>query len=389
MENPLPDVQYVLRPGIIELRAGHPDLGLLPSKGLEEAARTVLEREASKALSYGFEQGPGCLIGQLRAWLERMEKSAPPPDQLMVTGGSSQALDMLCMLLTDPGDTALVQSPTYHLALRIMRDHQLELMPVPSDGDGLRVDALEDTLKALQQQGRKARLLYLVSTYANPTGATLSPERRKALVKLARRSHLLLVEDDVYHQLWYDAPPPPSLYHFDSAGTVVRLGSFSKILAPGLRLGWMSAAPRIVERFVKSGVLDSGGGVSHFAGHVVAAYMKREHLDLQVETLRTVYRERRDVLISALERHLPEECLVTKPGGGFFVWLRLPAGMDSSALLPRAEAEGVSYIPGARFHASGDAGPYCRLNFTMLSPSELEEGARRLGEVLHRALQQA
>jgi len=388
-ENQLPDVQYVLRPGIIELRAGHPDLNLLPAKGLEEATRTVLESAAPQALSYGFEQGPGYLIGQLRAWLERMEKSAPPSDQLMVTGGSSQALDMLCMLITDPGDTALVQSPTYHLALRVMRDHQLELMPVPSDEEGLRVDALEDALNALQHQGRKARLLYLVSTCANPTGATLSPERRKALVNLARSSDLLLVEDDVYHQLWYDTPAPPSLYHFDPAGTVIRIGSFSKILAPGLRLGWMSAAPWIVERFVKSGVLDSGGGVSHFTGHVVAAFMETGHLDLQVETLRTVYRKRRDVLISSLERYLPEECLVTTPGGGFFVWLRLPEGIDSSDFLPRAEAAGVSYIPGARFYVNGDGGPYCRLNFTMLSPSDLEEGARRLGEVLHRSLQQA
>ena len=387
MEISLPDVQYVLRPGVIEFRSGHPDLALLPAAGLLHATRIVLEREPRQALSYGAEQGPACLIRQLCDWMERGEGAAPPYEQVMITGGSSQAMDMLCMLLTQPGDLALVQSPTYYLALRVLRDHQLELLPIPSDDHGIRVDALEEKLNYLQSQGRKARLLYLVSTFNNPSGVTLKAERRKGLAALAQRYGLIVVEDDVYHELWYDSPSPPSLYSLVPAGPVVRLGSFSKILAPGLRLGWMLASPEIVQRCTKSGLLDSGGGLGHFTAHVVAAFIELGLLDEQVETLRTKYQQRRDLLIKALENHLPEECHWLKPGGGFFVWLRLPPGVDSSAFLPIAEAAGVSFVPGALFHADGGGERYCRLNFTMVSTDELEEGARRLGAVLHHYLQ--
>lgn len=378
----LPDVQYFLRPGIIELKLGHPDLDLLPGNDLLQAARVVLEREARQALSYGAEQGPGTLIGQLRARLERVEGHAPDLAQMMVTGGASQAIDMLCGLLTSPGAVALVQAPTYHLALRIFHDHQLELLPAAGDDDGLLIDALEEQIKSLDQQGRKARLLYLAPTFNNPSSRTLSLKRRKALVELAEREKLMVLEDDVYHELWYDEPPPPSLFSLAPGGPVVRLGSFSKILAPGLRLGWMLAAPETVKRFTGSGVLDSGGGLGHFTAHVLAAYIELGLLDQKVDLLRGKYRERRDVFQEALERNLPADCLWPAPEGGFFVWLRLPDGVDSSQFLPLAEKAGVSYVPGARFYTHEGGEHHCRLNFTMASRDELEEAARRLGDAL-------
>lgn len=379
---PLPQVQYDMRSGIIELRSGHPDLDLLPADGLLRATKLVLEREAPEALSYGAEQGPACLISQLCDWFERMEGAAPLPDQVMITGGASQALDMLCMLLTQPGDVALVQSPTYHLALRVLRDHHLELMPILSDDEGIKVDAFEEKVVSLEKQGRKARILYLVPTFNNPSGVSLSLERRKALAELARKSGIMVIEDDVYHELWYDSPSPPSIYSMAPAGQVIRLGSFSKIMAPGLRLGWMMASPEIVERCMKSGVLDSGGGLGHFTAHAVSAFIELGLLDRQIETLRTNYKKRRDVLINGLENHMPEGCRWITPGGGFFIWLRLPAGMDSTSFLPKAEAAGVSYIPGSLFCEKGGGERYCRLNFTMVPIDELEEGARRLGTVI-------
>jgi 2-aminoadipate transaminase len=386
MKLSLPDVQYDLRPGIVEFRAGHPDLALLPATGVLQATQVVLEREASQALSYGAEQGPGCLIKQLCAWLEHVEGERPPLTQVMITGGASQALDMICMLLTEPGDIALVQSPTYHLALRVMRDHHLELLPVPSDDEGLRVDALEETLTLLQRRGRQPCMLYLVSTFNNPSGITLTLERRNALAELAQHYNLIVVEDDVYYKLWYDTPPPPSIYSLTPSGSAIRLGSFSKILAPGLRLGWMLATPKIVQRCMKSGVLDSGGGLGHFTAHVVAAFIELGLLDQQIKTLRATYRERRNVLVGALKDHLPKECHWLTPQGGFFVWLRLAQGMDSTAFLQTAEDAGVSYIPGARFFADGGGDNYCRLNFTMLSLDEIEQGAHRLGKVLYNYL---
>ncbi len=378
------EVQYDLRPGIIEFRAGHPDLALLPAAGLLQAAQVVLEREAPQALSYGAEQGPGCLIEQLSAWLERMEGEKPPAEQVMITGGASQALDMLCLLLTRPADIALVQSPTYHLALRVMRDHQLELVPIPGDEQGMRVDALKEILESLQHQEKQPRLLYLVSTFGNPSGTTLNVKRRRALAELARQYDLIVVEDDVYYQLWYDTPPPPPIYSLSGPESVIRLGSFSKILAPGLRLGWMLAPPKIVQRCVKSGVLDSGGGLSHFTAHVVAAFIELGLLDAHVETLRSQYQKRRDVLVDALVEHLPRNCHWATPQGGFFVWLRLPEGISSDVFLQTAEDAGVSYVPGAEFFANSGGENCCRLNFTMVPLDELKAGAQRLGSALRK-----
>ncbi len=383
MERSLSNVQLFLRPGIVEFAWGHPALDLLPVDGLSRAAQAALERDGPSALSYGAEQGPICLIEQARARLGRLEGVSPPPEQVMITGGTSQALDMLCTLLTQPGDTILVESPVYHLALRIFHDHGLELVPVPSDGEGLRVDALEETLVSLQDQGRRARWLYTVPTFNNPTGLTMEAERRRALAALVQREGLTVLEDDAYCDLWYDSPPPPTLYSQTPVGVVVRLGSFSKVLAPGLRLGWMVAAPEIVRRCAGSGMLDSGGGVNHFTAHVVATYIELGLLDEQVDKLRASYRQRRDVLLDAMASHLPEGCEWACPGGGFFVWLRLPPGVDSAALLPIAEAAGVSYVPGARFYSGGGGERYCRLSFSLLSFDELHEGARRLGAALH------
>jgi DNA-binding transcriptional MocR family regulator len=383
MSTPLPEVQYVLRPGIVEFRSGHPDLELLPANGLLRASRIVLENEAKNALSYGVEQGPGRLISQLCNWLEIAEGQAPLPQQVMITGGSSQALDMICKLFAEPGDIALVQCPTYYLALRIMRDdHGLEFLPVSEDVDGMNVDALEKALKSLQGRRRKARLLYLVPTFNNPSGTTLHVERRRRLVNLAKEYDLLVVEDDVYHQLWYDAVPPPSMYSLTPAENIIRLGSFSKILSPGLRLGWMQAAPEVIRRCVDSGVFESGGGVGQFTSHVVAAFIELGLLDRQVKTLRKEYGRRRDILFKALKQQLPEKVNFVKPEGGFFAWLNLPQETDCESLLPAAEAGGASYVPGALFHTDGRGQNYCRLNFTMVSVDELEEGARRLGAVL-------
>jgi DNA-binding transcriptional MocR family regulator len=378
----LPDVQLFLRPGVVEYGWGNPDADLLPAGGLARAAEIALGRWGRQALSYGAEQGPGRLIGALQGWLTRQEGASPPAQQLFITGGVSQALDLLCTLFTRPGDVVLVESPVYHLALRIFRDHGLELAPVASDEDGLRTDALSEALETLHSCGLHPRFLYSVPTFGNPTGMTLPLERRHAVVALAQQAELLVLEDDVCYTLWFDAPPPPSLYALAPAGPIVRLGSFSKVLAPGLRLGWLSASPDIVQRCARSGLLDSGGGVSHFAAHVVAEFIELGLLDEHCEHLRAAYGRRRDGLLDALARFLSPACSWRAPGGGFFVWLRLPEGYDSGELLPRAEAAGVSYVPGSRFYAGEGDGRYARLAFSLVSLQELEEGVRRLAGVL-------
>lgn len=375
------DTQHFLRPGMVELTWGHPDLALFPTEALARAAELALARADRAALCYGADQGPGSLIEPLCAWLSSREAYAPRPDQVFIAGGLSQGLDLLCTLYTAAGDPILVDAPTYHLALRVFRDHRLDLIPVDGDEDGLRPDALADTLARLRREGRSPRFLYLVPNFCNPTGVTLPLERRRAVAALAQAADLLILEDDVYRHLWYDAPPPPPLSDLVPEH-VIRLGSFSKLLAPGLRVGWLIAPPEIVRTCARSGLMDSGGGISHFAAHVVAAFMELGLFDAHVEALRSAYRARRDHFCTALARHLPASCRWRTPGGGFFVWLRLPEGMDSTAMLPQAEAAGVAYVPGTRFYADGRRSEHVRLAFTLLTEEELEEGARRLGDLL-------
>ena len=382
----LPDVQLSLRPGIVDFSWGHPDPSLLPAADMARATAHALAEAGPLALSYGAEQGPGRLIEQMCSRWARLEGAAPDPEQVFITGGISQGLDLLCSLLTRPGDVALVESPVYHLALRIFRDHRLDLVPVAGDEQGLRADALEAQLVALARTGRKASFLYTVPTFGNPSGTTLPLDRRAQVLAQAGQAGLIVLEDDVYRELWYDAVPPPAMFRLAGPATVVRLGSFSKVLAPGLRLGWLMAPAAIVRRCTGSGVLDSGGGVNHFTAHAVAAYLALGLLDAHVERLRNAYRPRRDALLDALARYLPPGIGWVRPGGGFFIWVCLPEGIDSGALLPAAEAAGVSYLPGRLFCSDGGGQRYLRLAFALLPAAELEEGARRLGNVIATAL---
>lgn len=382
----IPTIQLVRRPGIIELGWGHPNAALLPVAGLREAAAAALDRWGADALNYGADQGAGPLLAWLSERIARTEGRAPALSEIMITGGVSQALDQICTLCTQPGDIALVESPTYHLAIRILRDHPLQLIPVPADDQGLRVDALAATIADLRRAGQRPRLLYSVPTFHNPTGASLAAERRAALVELAVAEGLLIVEDDVYRELSYDAPALPSLWSLAPPDTVVRMGSFAKSLAPGVRLGWLTAGPAIAGRLIGSGLLDSGGGVNHFAALVVTAFCLSGQYDQQIERLRESYRTRRDALLEGMSRYLPPGCQWTAPGGGFFVWVRLPEALDAGELLARAEAAGVSYIPGARFHTGGGGASALRLAFSLYDPDELIDAASRLGSVIRESL---
>jgi DNA-binding transcriptional MocR family regulator len=384
MNDLFPTTQLVRRPGIIELGWGHPDAALLPVAEMRGAAMAALDRAGAAALTYGADQGAGPLLAWLRERIARTEGRAPAPDEIVITGGVSDALDQLCTLYTRPSDVVLVESPTYHLAVRILRDHPLDLVPVPADEYGLQVDALAAMIAGLRRAGRQPRLLYTVPTFHNPTGVCLSQERRAALIALAAAEELLIVEDDVYRELAYDGPAPPSLWSLAPPGTVARMGSFAKALAPGLRLGWLTANAELAVRLATSGVRDSGGGPNQFAAMIVAAFCEAGLFEQHVARLRSAYRARRDALLAALTAHLPPGCGVLVPAGGYFVWVTLPEGIDAGALLPGAEAAGVSFLPGTRFHLDGGGARTLRLAFSLYGEDELVEGAGRLGAVLRR-----
>jgi len=378
----LPIVQIVHRPGVIDLGWGHPDPSLLPVEGLRHAASAALDRYGAAALAYGSERGPGPLLRWLIAYIGAREGRAPAADAIIITGGISHALDQVCTLLTRPGDTVLVEQPTYHIAVRILREHPLDLVAVPSDAGGLRPEAVADTIAMLQRQGRTPRLLYTVPTFNNPTGVSLSVARRRALIDVAVAAGLTIVEDDAYRELAYDGPAPSSLWSLAPSGTVIRLGSFAKAVAPGLRLGYLTADAATVERIRGGGVLDSGGGINHFTANTVAAFCEDGGFAAQGDRLRAAYRSRRDALAAALAEHLSPDCQWALPTGGFFIWVRLPEGRGAAALLLRAVAAGVGYAPGQRFHLDGNGARYIRLAFGLYPEAELTEAARRLGTVL-------
>ncbi|MFV9503817.1 MAG: PLP-dependent aminotransferase family protein [Oscillochloridaceae bacterium umkhey_bin13] len=380
----LPNQQLFVRPGISELGWGHPDPALLPVAAIQAAAQTALVDYGQLALAYGAEQGPGRLIAALQERMFRLEGTAPPATSLMISGGISHALDMLCAHLSQPGDVVLVEAPTYHLALRIFRDRGLQFVAVPGDAEGMQVEAAAAQLTALHATGRRVAFIYVVSSFGNPSGAVLSATRRAALGALAQAAQIPVIEDEAYAELWYNAPPPPAIGRFRPGAPVIRVGSFAKILAPGLRLGWIQADPALIQRCTAAGVLDSGGGVNHLTTHLLASLIEQGALDQHVAQVRAAWQTRRDALLDGLASALPSSCHWHTPQGGYFVWVRLPPGTNTTALLPHAEAAGVSYLPGERFFAAGGGQAWLRLSFSLLPADALRNAAQRLGQVVQR-----
>ena len=375
--------QYVAAPGVIDLAWGHPDPTLLPVQQLREATHRAMERHGPDILEYGSTAGSPPLIDFICARLAETDARAPSPDQVVVTSGASQGLDLVATLLLKPGETVLLDVPTYHLAISILADHPVRLQAVASDADGIMLDDLERVVAALRRDGERPRLLYSIPTFHNPTGRSVSLERRTALVAFAAEQGLLIAEDDTYRELSYYGPPPPSLWALDDAGAVVRIGSFAKSVAPGLRLGYVTATPEIAMRMANGGLLDSGGGMNHFAATVLAEYAASGDYLRQVERFRDAYRLQRDRLLEGLATNLPD-ATCTRPGGGFFVWVQLPPGVSPDELAPLAIARGMAFLPAQRFYLdSAEAPNAIRLAFSMYPPETLGEAMGRLAAAVN------
>jgi DNA-binding transcriptional MocR family regulator len=376
----------VLRDGFCEFSFGQPDPDLLPLDAMRRAPGAAIDWFGADLLAYGAPEGAWPLLGWIRDRVEAREGLPVGLEECIGTGGNSDAIDQVCTLFTEPGDIVFVESPTYHLGLRILRDHRLDLRPVPTDADGLMVDALAEQLERLAREGRRARMLYTIPTFHNPTGVNLSPDRRRSLVELAAAHGLLILEDDVYRELVYEGTAPPSLFALAPRGTVIRMGSFAKSLAPGLRLGWLNCSAAQARVFADGGLRDSGGAPNFSAAMMVAALCRAGDFDAHGERLRAEYRARRDALAAALGEWLPDGCAFTAPRGGYFIWVTLPAALDAEALLARADAHQVSFVPGGRLTLDGRGRHALRLSFALMKPAQLAEGARRLGRLIASAL---
>jgi 2-aminoadipate transaminase len=383
--DPLEGVQAGGPAGATPFVYGHPDPDLLPVEKLIAATERALRARGRLALQYGPEQGYGPLLDYLVGKVGRDEGLRIARANIMLCAGAAQGLDTAARLFTRPGDVVLVEAPTYHEAIATLRDHPVELRQVPIDDHGLVVETLAERLDALSRAGRRVAFLYTIPTFQNPAGVTLTAARRRALVELASERALLLVEDDVYRDLCFEGRVPPSLFELAGGRRVIRLGSFSKILAAGLRLGWIMAEPEVIQRIVGCGLKGNEGGANPFVAHVVAAFCQEGWLEPHIARLVVRYRTRRDALLAALEREMPDGVRWTRPAGGFFVWLTLPEPLEAETVLAEAVERGVLFTPGTRFFAQASEGGgrrNLRLPFSFLSEARMAEGVRALAVVI-------
>jgi 2-aminoadipate transaminase len=377
-----PILEFVETSDVIDLTWGHPGPDLLPVAEMRTAANQALDMYGPDALNYGASVGPAPILQWLRTHIGTIDSRAPADGELLITAGASQGLDLVCTMLTEPADTILVPAPTYHLALKIMRDHPLRIVPIETDAHGARTDAMADAILRLRRRGERPRAVYIIPTFGNPTSLSLIEQRRRDLVELAAGSDMLIIEDDVYRELVYDDVAPPSIWSMADAGSVIRLGSFSKTLSPGLRLGFLTANASIVDRLASGGLLDSGGGVNHFAALVAARFADQGGYLRHVTWLRAQLATRRDALVAGLLGGLPD-AVFDRPSGGYFLWLRLPPGLTAQKLRPLAVTRGVDYLPGEVFGIDEIVeDDTLRLSFSLYPPERLAEGARRLSQTI-------
>ena len=370
--------------GSIPLFAGHPSPDLLPIAGLGRVVSAAWQAgSVARLLNYGDEQGDPQLIDFLVERLNRMEKLDISRQNLMIIGGSTGGVGMITRHLTAPGDVVLVDAPSYRDALHIFRDHQLDIRAVAIDGEGIVIAELERLLRRLQEAGKAPRFYYVVPNFQNPSGITMSRERRLDVIELSRDFGFAIVEDDVYRELRFGGELPPSFYDLAGGENVMRLGTFSKTLAPGLRIGWLAAAAERIAGFVESGMLRMGGGANPFTAAVVADYCRSGAWEAHLRWLRGQYQRRRDIALAALAASMPADADWTRPDGGYFIWLRLPAAVHVDELEARAQAQGIYFASGKGFFVEPAQGTRrLRLSFSYVPPPELRAGIESLGELI-------
>ncbi|UCD80574.1 MAG: PLP-dependent aminotransferase family protein [Desulfobacterales bacterium] len=369
---------FNLPPGMIDLSIGQPSMSLLPLAALAQAAEHCLSQNNPYILAYGAEQGNWYFRSALAGFLSEAYHFRVDPAYLFTTTGASQGLDYVCRLFTQPCDTVFVENPTYSLALGIFADHRLNVVGLPMDEDGLIVEALEERLPH-----ERPTFLYTIPTFHNPSSRTLSAARREKLVQLSLDYNFKIVADEVYQLLAYTITPPPPMAKYTEYGTVLSLGSFSKILAPGLRLGWIQTHPELMAKLINNGLIFSGGGLNPFTSAIVQSAIELGLQAKQLSHLKKVYLQRMNALNFALREHLRDLVSFVEPEGGFFTWVRLPQEIDARKLLPGANKHHVNFPPGSNFSPQRNFRNYMRLSFAYYDASELKEAVERLADVIH------
>nr|WP_250648925.1 MULTISPECIES: PLP-dependent aminotransferase family protein [unclassified Actinomyces] len=372
------------RPEVVSLAGGMPNLKDLPLDALAEATAQMIRKDGGRALQYGNGQGLPALREKIPE-IMALEGIDADPEDVIITTGSQQAVDIITELFIDPGDVILAEAPTYVGSLSIFATYQADIQQVTIDADGVVPEALEEKIVQLEREGRNIKFFYCLPNFHNPAGVTLSEERRPQVIDICRRHHILIVEDNPYGLLGFEGQTYTALKTL-APNDVVYLGSFSKIFAPGYRVGW-AVAPAAVRDKMK---LASEAAIlcpSSVGQYSIAMYLDNFDWQQQIKDFRAMYRGRRDAIVSALDEFMPQ-CTWNVPDGGFYVWVGLPEGLDAKDMLPRAVTNLVAYVSGTAFYAGGRSGrDRMRLSFCYPEPVEIREGVRRLSEVVSRDLE--
>jgi 2-aminoadipate transaminase len=371
------------RPDIVSLAGGMPNLSALPMDMIAEVVRNLVATNGTEALQYGSGQGHPLLREQI-CEVMALEGIRANPDDVIVTTGSQQALDLISRIFIDPGDVVLVEAPSYVGALGTFSQYQAAPVHVETDDNGMVPAALNEAIKSVRSAGRKIKFLYLIPNYQNPTGVMLSADRRTEILEICAREEIFIVEDNPYGLLGFDRPSPNAMRAQDSEN-VIYLGSFSKTIASGLRVGWALVPQSIKDKLViasESSILCP----SNFTQLTISSYLKDQPWRDQIASFVDLYRVRRDAMLESLDAHFPKEATWTRPGGGFYVWITLPPEIDTKAMVPKAIVAKVAYVPGNAFYADGFGSWQMRLSYCHPTPERIREGVKALGAVVKQEL---
>jgi 2-aminoadipate transaminase len=369
---PIQTIQTPVPSDMIDLGLGDPSPALFPLEALARAAQERFQQGDPSFLQYGAEQGDGYFRLALARFLNRNYHLPAESENIFITAGVSSALDLLCTCFTQSGDTIFIEEPTYFLAPKIFTDHRLKMVSIPIDENGLRIEALEEKLTKY-----RPKFLYTIPIHHNPSGAILNEDRRAQLIDLARKHNFLILADEVYQLLSYGTHTPPPFAAYIDLENIVSLGSFSKIFAPGLRLGWVQASMVIMQRLVTSGLLDSGGGMSPFTSAIARGVIESGDLDAHLQNLIRIYRQRLIKMDGLLRKHLPA-VTYTVPQGGYFFWVRLPESINAVEFRKQARLLKVDVRPGSLFSSEGGLQNFMRLCFAYYDEERIEQGVLRL-----------
>jgi len=366
-------------PGVINFGVGQPSADLLPVDMIRTATADFLARAHPLELNYGERQGDRGFREALAGFLTSEYEDSVSADELFVTAGNSQALDFVCGQFAREGDTVFLEEPSYFLAHQIFSDHGLNAVGIPVDEDGMIIEALVEQLAI-----HRPALLYTIPSFHNPGGQTLSADRRLELARLSREHDFLIVADEVYQLLHYFDKPPPALGTMTDRGNILSLGSFSKIMAPGLRLGWIQTSPNLMQQILETGVVSSGGSFNHFTSQVMRHAIELGLQQSMLEKLRKTYRRRVETMDAALHEHLGDLATWRRPGGGYFFWLEFDQMLDTTALKTHAADFRTGFQPGEVFSCTGDLKNCLRLSFAHFGDDDIAEGVARLGALMSR-----